>query len=127
MVARSEQQVTSKLRSTFGNEFVHRTMSDGQHADGLARFADLVKNAVDVRFRAVEQMAHGALRPPSFRSQWTTPGKPFEDIDGFLKPVVPAGCRQGLSDMDLLIEIVEVAGGADSQFNVVCHDGGGGR
>ena len=65
MVARSEQQVTSKLRSTFGNEFVHRTMSDGQHADGLARFVDLVKNAVDVRFRAVEQMAHGA-QPLSF-------------------------------------------------------------
>jgi hypothetical protein len=29
--------------------------------------------------------------------------------------------------VDLLIEIVQVARRADSQFNVVCHDGGGGR
>jgi len=72
-------------------------------------------------------MAHRSLELLGLGGQGTTTRKAFERVDRSFKPVVPAGCRQGLIDMDLLIEIVEVARGAESQFNVVCHDGGGGR
>lgn len=97
------------------------------HVNSLMGFVDLVKDAADMGLPAVKEVTKMAFDLPGFRRDGAAARQMFERPNRLFQGVVPAGRSRRFSAANLLIQILQVARGAEGQFNAVCHIGGGCR
>src|SRR5439155_11522009 len=84
-----------------------------------------INDAVDIRLRAVQQMAKWSSASPTFGGNRTTTRETLEGVDCSLESVVQVSRGNRFGSVDLLIKIVKVALGSSVQINEVCHASGG--
>ncbi len=92
-------------------------MSDVQDFNLLLLLHNAIDHMIDVRFVPVEQVSQLAFGA----NHWTAVGVLFQAENALLETPIPCPSRTGIPGVDFLIQIGQVALGANCDVNEISH------